>query len=145
MKQIIYTWIDKEKEADLRTIANDPAYEWEHNPEYFEELLYFKRALVAYDEGNVVGYLLFQIIWGNTPFLSQVWIKDSYQGQGIGKEMVDQLEDRLIQEGYDSLTASNEQKNIGAIAFVGKIGFVEIGTLEMSHGPEVFSLKKLAG
>ncbi len=141
MSEIRYEWAQSKE--SLEVIANDAAYEWEHNPEYFSELLHFKRALVAYVGEQPVGYLLFQVIWGNTPFLSQVWIHASMQEKGIGRTMVSMLEERLKTEGYNSLTTSNETKNTGAIQFVEKLGFEEIGTLQMGHGPEVFSIKKL--
>lgn len=143
MNKIIYQWISGEERDALNTITDDPDYEWPHSEDYFEELIHFKRALVAYDGDSPVGYLLFQVIWGNTPFLSQIWINDKYQGQGIGRVMFEQLEERLNDEGYDSLTTSNETKNSAGIGFVQKMGFKEIGTLQMAHGPEVFSLKKL--
>lgn len=143
MTDITYTWISESDRAVLLSIAHDPQYEWEHHEEYFEELIHFKRALVAYDGGIPIGYLLFQIIWGNTPFLSQIWINDQYQGQGIGRILTEKLEERLRLEGYDSLTTSNETKNDAGIGFVKKLGFKEIGTLEMRHGPEAFSIKRL--
>lgn len=136
-------WASETDRGALKTISNNSKYEWHHNLEYFDEVLRFKRALVAYDGESPVGYLLFQVIWGNTPFLSQIWLQDDYQGQGLGKKMVSLLEERLRTEGYDSLTTSNEKKNNDGIAFCKKMGFQEIGVLEMAHGPEVFSIKKL--
>jgi len=143
MNDITYKWISHEEREALHVIANDPHYEWPHNKEYFEELIHFKRALVAYDGDAPVGYLLFQVIWGNTPFLSQIWINSTYHKHGIGKTLLEKLEERLQNDGYDSLTTSNETKNNAGIGFVQKMGFKKIGTLNMSHGPEVFSLKKL--
>ena len=141
MNDIIYTWVTDR--APLEEISNNPKYEWPHNFEYFEELIHLKRALVAHAEGRPVGYLLFQVLWGNTPFLSQIWIDESQQGKGVGKQMVSMLEERLKNEKYDTLTTSNEVSNGAGVGFVSKIGFKTIGTLEMDHGPEVFSLKKL--
>lgn len=136
-------WISESDREALDTISKDSKYQWHHSPEYFEEILRFRRALVAFDSGTPVGYLLYQVIWGNTPFLSQIWLKDDYQGQGLGKKMVVLLEERLRAEGYKSLTTSNEKKNADGVAFCKKLGFQEIGLLEMAHGPEVFSIKQL--
>ena len=115
-----------------------------NNPEsFYLESIENSRLLALEVDKKVVGFLVFQILWGNTPFLALIKISRDFQRQGLGKKMINIFEKKLKKLGFKNYISSSEEINeIGKI-FHKKLGFKNIGSLNMIYGKEIFFIKDL--
>ncbi len=150
---IDYVWASPEQLDDLWQMEQSMGTTWPHPRSYFEECIRYGRVLLANCGGQdgahggqaeTVGYLVYEVIWGNTAFLSLLKIHPRFQQRGIGKKLVSLLEKRLTECGYKSYVTSTELINPYTKNFFPSLGFSHIGELSMQHGVEVFYLKRLA-
>ncbi len=116
------------------------------NPESFmKEEIAAGRVIVAVDgaEDEVIGYGLYQVIWGNNPFLALVKVKPPHQRQKIGTNLVSEIEKKLKKEGFKKLLSSCELDNRVSVDFQKSLGFEPGGSIEMVHGWERFFIKDI--
>ncbi len=59
-----------------------------HPKLFFEESLRYQRLLLTRSDEAPIGYLVYQVLWGNTAFLSLLNLLPAYQRRGIGTSMV---------------------------------------------------------
>lgn len=116
---------------------------YSHREEFFREGLTAGRIIVADQNGTVVGYLIYEVLWGNTPFLALVKVAPESRGQGVGKKLLGALEEKLQKENFAALVSSSEEVNQSGNEYHQKMGFKNIGTVEMIYGKEVFYRKDL--
>ena len=114
-----------------------------HPPSFYEESIAYGRVLVAWDGQTAVAYLIYEVIWGNTAFLSLLKVLPAYQRNGIGKTMIAQLEQRLRKQRFGSYVTSSDESNQSTKRLFPSLGFANIGKLDMAHGGETFYLKHL--
>jgi ribosomal protein S18 acetylase RimI-like enzyme len=101
--------------------------------------------LVAADD-NVVAYLAWTTIW-RLPWIEFVRVLAARRRQGIGRQLVQTLEDRLRATGGFALVSSSAGTDEDAIAWHRAVGFKDGGRIEwkMWSGmpPEVLHYKQL--
>ena len=141
---ISFIWAKAEQLEEVCNLGANFDSQWGHPKIFFEESLQCQRLLLASDGETPIAYLLYQIIWGNTAFLSLLNVLPAYQRKGIGTSMVKLLEVRLADLGFKSYVTSSETTNSNTKRFFPDLGFAQIGELNMHHGGEIFYLKKLA-
>jgi len=91
-----------------------------------ENLIRLGRVSIAESDGNLIGWLRWNLFWDNTPFLNMLYLTEDFRGQGYGREMMQQWESARRLEGYDTVmtsTASDEY----AQHFYQKLGYTSIG------------------
>jgi ribosomal protein S18 acetylase RimI-like enzyme len=140
---IEFTWAFPEHLADILQVQEQSGTSWPHPKSFFEESLVYQRMLLARQDKTPIAYLLYEVIWGNTAFLSLLKVLPDYQRKGVGTSMVKLLEDRLVSLGFKSYVTSSETTNPNTKRFFPNLGFTQIGELQMQHGEEIFYLKKL--
>lgn len=114
------------------------------NPEAFmRESIGSWRVKVFLEQDAVLGYSLYQTIWGNTPFLALVKVFPEHQGKGVGTQLVHEFEKNIKSQWFSSYISSTETSNILSQQFHKKLWFQEIGVLKMEHGDEIFYMKDL--
>lgn len=116
---------------------------YSHSEDFFSEGIKGGRVLLACVGEQVVGYLIYQVIWGNTPFLALLRVLPEFRGQGVGSALLGALEEKLKKVGYSALISSSEKENPDGQSFHQKLGFENIGELEMIFGWEVFYKKRI--
>ena len=117
--------------------------EYSHVDSFFEQGIDGHRVFVAYKDGKPAGYLIWQLLWGNTPFLALLRIIPECRGEGLGSELVEMLCYELKEVGFKALISSSEAVNEGGKKFHEKMGFEQIGELDMIFGKEVFYKRTL--
>lgn len=64
---------------DCVAINTEFQNEYSHPHWFLQESIDHKRVLGAEKDEKIVGYLLYQILWGNTPFLALIKVTRSFQ------------------------------------------------------------------
>lgn len=144
MKNFEIKWADS-ADYELLKLVNQHFQEknYSHTDQFFEQGIEGGMVLVAYFENKPAGYLIYQVLWGNTPFVALLRIMPEFRGEGLGRKLIEISEQKLKGEGYEGFISSSETINDGGKAFHDKMGFVEIGKLQMIHGEEVFYKKMI--
>ena len=144
MKSTIYiaSLSDIESIILINTLI-DPSNDYAHPRKFLEEQISSKRVLLITLWREIIGYLLYQILWGNTPFLAIINISPTYQRQWHGTHLIQSMEIKLKTEGFLSYISSTERINTFSQWFQTSQSLVEIGSLHMSHGEEIFYRKNL--
>ena len=117
--------------------------DYSHDESFFREGLAAGRVLIVDSGDKAAGYLIYQVLWGNTPFLALVRVLPESRGKGIGKKMLSICEEKLKKEGYEAIISSSEKVNKEGNEFHVKMGFEPVGTVQMIYGAEVFYRKNL--
>lgn len=143
IKTINFVWATPDQLDDVWQLQEKSETSWPHPKWFFEESLKQERVLLAQDDKIPVAYLLYQVLWGNTAFLSLVKVLPDYQRNGVGTALVRLLEERLKNLGFKSYITSSETTNVKTRRPLLEDGFIDIGELKMAHGEELFYIKKL--
>lgn len=113
-------------------------------PEAFmHEQVKLERVLVAEKDGTVVGYALWQFMWGNNPFFALLKVLPEFQKNGIGTQLLTAGEAAIKKAGFNSYLSSTELSNEPGQTWHDKNNFTPIGRLGMLHGEELFYKKDL--
>ena len=111
----------------------------------FERKITREELLVADDDG-IVGYLMWTSIW-RLPWIEFVRVLVDHRRRGVGKSLVNGLEDRMRAAGGWMLLSSSSGNDKDAIAWHRAIGFADGGRIEWkmwrSAPPEVLHYKEL--
>lgn len=91
-----------------------------------QALISRNRVLVAEENGEVCGWLRWNLFWDNTPFMNMLFLTERHRGKGMGRAFVTHWEREMKQLGYKIVmtsTASDEY----AQHFYRKLGYETIG------------------
>lgn len=106
-----------------------------------------KEIIVAEYDAAIIGYLKIEYIWSILPYISLIYIKKEFRGNGIGTKMLKFLESFLLSKGYRLLLSSSQVNEIEPQSWHRSKGFEECGILSgINEGGigEVFFKKMLA-
>lgn len=123
---------------DCVAINTEFQNEYSHPHWFLQESIEHKRVLGAEKDEKIVGYLLYQILWGNTPFLALIKVTRAFQKKGIGESLEKALLEKLKTEGYHKIISSTETINNAGRLFHEKNHFIPLGELKMIYGNEIF-------
>lgn len=112
-------------------------------PEELEVNISLGRVLVAEENGQLAGWLRWNLFWDNTPFMNMLFLLEEYRGQGFGGKMVSVWEEQMKAAGYECVmtsTLSNEE----AQHFYRRRNYVDAGALLLPGEPlEIIFVKEL--
>jgi predicted N-acetyltransferase YhbS len=80
--------------------------------------------LVALDEGEVVGCVLFHPEGRDTGRLFQMAVAPSHQKQGLGQKLVRALETEVVRLGFRTVTLHAREDAVG---FYARLGYETVG------------------
>ncbi len=83
-------------------------------------------------EGNVAGYILFSIN-GENSVIELIAVDEKYQGQRVGKALIQTLESLVIDRGINKIKVGTQVNNILATQFYKKMGFEYISCGSIYH------------
>ena len=102
-----------------------------------------KRILILEDNGDLHGWLRWNLFWDNTPFMNMLFVVEPRRGEGLGRKMVLQWEEEMQQLGYESVMTSTACDEY-AQHFYSKLGYETIGGFTPLGDPyELILAKKL--
>jgi amino-acid N-acetyltransferase len=92
---------------------------------FYENLREF---MVIEDDGNLIGAGALHIIWDNLAEVRALAIRETYQGKGLGKRLIDELLQEAKQLEIHQVFALTYQ-----VDFFIRCGFTEVVKEEMPH------------
>ena len=106
-----------------------------------------RRGYVVFDDGKPIGIMRYNLFWDNSPFLTLIYIEESYRRKGFGRQAMLHWEDEMRELGYKMVMTST-QADEQAQHFYRKIGYVDRGCLILDNTPlnqpqEILMLKVL--
>lgn len=100
------------------------------------------RAGVADIMGRIVGFVMYL---DNT--ITELWVDPEYEGQGVGRALVEWIEAEYRSKGYPTITMYCHEKNEDALAFCKKLRFRKASTFQdhkVEGGPvTVYNMLKM--
>lgn len=82
---------------------------------------------VLQDGNRILGVLRWSLFWQMIPFLDLIYIDDACRGMGHGRQMMEQWEREMKEQGYSCVMLST-QADETAKDFYEKLGYRRIGT-----------------
>ena len=106
-----------------------------------------KRCYVLCDDDKPVGVMRYNLMWDYTPFLTLIFVDESYRGKGYGKQALLAWEAEMYEIGYKMVMTST-QVNEEAQHFYRKLGYYDRGGIFLDGTPseqpqEMFMIKVL--
>ena len=101
-----------------------------------------KEIYVVKNNGEIIGWLRYNLFWDNIPFLNMIYVLEDYWKMGIGKGLVKYWENEMKQNGYKNVLTST-QSDEEAQHFYRKIGYKEIGGLKYLNDPFEIVFQKI--
>jgi ribosomal protein S18 acetylase RimI-like enzyme len=119
------------------------------NPELIKSKIKNSEIILAKENSELVGLLRLNYIWSTRPYIEFIFVKQEKRSLGIGKQLLQFLEDYLVNNKYAYLFSSSEEQDIKAIEWHKKNGFIEMGELTDLNLPhdktsEIFFSKKIS-
>lgn len=113
----------------------------------FELKIRDRRGYIISDGDKPVGIMRYNLFWDNTPFLTLIYIEESYQGKSFGKQAMLHWENEMRSLGYEMVMTST-QVNEQAQHFYRKLGYTDRGCLVLDNtlceqAQEIFMIKVL--
>ena len=123
-------------------------YSWlkEHDKHISGEILKIKIDLkeiyVTQEDGELVGWLRYNLFWDNIPFMNMIYFLEEYRKKGFGKKLVEFWEFEMKNNGYKNVLTST-QSNEDAQHFYRKLGYIEIGGFKYFNDPYEIMFHKI--
>lgn len=119
------------------------------NPELIKSKLKNLEIIIAKENSELIGLLRLNYIWSTRPYIEFIYVKQEKRNLGIGKQLLQFLENYLIKNKYSYLFSSSEEQDRYAIEWHKRNGFIEMGKLtdlNLPHDktPEIFFSKKIS-
>ncbi len=114
--------------------------------EFFNKKLKYNEIFVAKVEDKQVGFLIFDYLWSEVPFMASIWIYPNFRKKGIGKSMLNYFEQYLSDNNYSMLFSSSMENAKEAQAWHKHMCFKECGFISEINDDntgEVFFRKSL--
>lgn len=110
------------------------------------QILENREILLAYDNEKNIGYLRYQLFWTRLPYVTLIFVNSEYRKKGVGKKLLEYLENHLRKLGYKRLLSSSTANEPNPNEWHQKVGFREVGKVsELNENKigEIFYLKDL--
>ena len=79
--------------------------------------------------GKLIGYIFLDYIWSSVPFIATIWVLEAYRGQGVGKALLQFIENEVSSHGQKILYSSSQADETAPQEWHRKMGFEECGIL----------------
>ncbi len=140
MEELLIRFAEEEDEGPCARL--DP-----HIPPYFlTRRIEQREVIVAELDGEVVACLRFEFLGAKSPLISLLAVRQDLQGEGIGRHLVEFLEEYLQDLGYNTVMFAAREGSPDLEGWLRRLGFQECGFLSGEHpdgSGEVFYRKTL--
>ncbi|MGQ9807289.1 MAG: GNAT family N-acetyltransferase [Armatimonadota bacterium] len=140
MEELLIRFAEEEDEGSCALL--DPQI-----PPYFlTRRIEQREVIVAELDGEVVACLRFEFLGARAPLISLLAVRPDLQGEGIGRHLIEFLEEYLRDLGYNALMCAAREGSPDFEGWLRRLGFQECGFLSGMHpdgSGEVFFRKSL--
>lgn len=91
-----------------------------------------KYFVISEIEGNIAGYILFSFN-KDISVIELIAVDERYQGQRVGKTMIDTLEYYVIDKGNNKIKVGTQVDNVAAVQFYSAMGFKYVSCGSIYH------------
>ncbi|MBB6638298.1 GNAT family N-acetyltransferase [Cohnella thailandensis] len=102
--------------------------------------------VLAKDDEDLIGYLRVEFLWSKFPYIGLIMVHPDYRGKGLGKGMLQYVEEHLKSKGLRKIYSSSQVNESPPQEWHRKMGFKECGIINgINEGNigEVFFVKEL--
>ena len=109
--------------SDLEALA---AHDHHISRAELEHLISLGRVTVLDIDGELAGWLRWNLFWDNTPFLNLLFLLESHRGKGYGRELMAHWEARMAGLGYNQVMTSTASDDYAQHFYV-RLGYTALG------------------
>jgi GNAT superfamily N-acetyltransferase len=103
-----------------------------------------RRCYILREGEKIIGIMRFNLIFDFIPFLSLMWLEESYRGKGYGTKAMAHWEEEMRGLGHKMIMVST-QVDQNAQHFYRKLGYKDMGTIVMDIPPYEQPLEMFMG
>ena len=104
------------------------------NLDLLKEKIKNKEILLCLENNKIIGLLRFGWLWDMFPFINHLWVVEELRKNGIGKKLVDYLEQITKEKNSNAIFTSTQSDEDGQ-HFWRKIGFEDSGGFTFKKEP----------
>lgn len=116
-------------------------YDKHINKKELKTSISLNRVYVAEIDGELVGWLRYNLFWDNTPFMNMLFVLDGFRGKGLGKQLTAHWEERMRKEGYKKVLTSTVSSECSQHFYV-HLGYRAIGSFLQEGEPLEIIMEK---
>lgn len=109
--------------SDLEALA---AHDHHISRAELENLISLGRVTVLDIDGELAGWLRWNLFWDNTPFLNLLFLMESHRGKSYGRELMAHWEARMAGLGYKQVMTSTASDEYAQHFYV-RLGYTALG------------------
>ena len=129
--------------ADLRDLSWLAEHDHHVSEAELRSLIGQRRILMAEADGEVIGWLRWNLFWDNTPFMNMLYFLESWRRCGHGRKLVGYWEQMMHSQGYERVLTSSQSNEEGQ-HFYRSLGYADAGALLLPGEPlEIIFCKDL--
>lgn len=119
--------IEIEKKEFLTPVTHTPE-EYDFPDKLYEDHWEHAYACGVLENGELVGAIeTVPEVWSNRLRISELWVSDKYQKQGMGHQLIEAAKEQAKKENRRSIILETQSCNVNAIDFYQHEGFTLIG------------------
>lgn len=88
--------------------------------------------LVYVEEKEILGFVTYKIK-DNFAIIGLIAVSQDHQGKGIGKQLIEKVENELINKNINELQIPTQEENRQACGFYEKLGYQQAEKITLSH------------
>lgn len=88
--------------------------------------------LVYVEENEILGFVTYKIK-NNLAIIGLIAVSQDHQGKGIGKQLIEKVENELINKNINELQIPTQEENRQACGFYEKLGYQQAEKITLSH------------
>lgn len=144
LKNLFFMEVRKATVADIEEIYHiNKVIDYGNSKDFIVASILSGFVHVCVVDKQVVWFLLYQMMWWNTVFLSLIKVLPIYQRQWIWSMLLKAFEHDIKESKHTSYISSTQSDSQESRKFHAKHDLHEIGRLDMSHAKELFFKKEL--
>ncbi len=98
----------------------------------YSDIIMKRYSYGAYLDDELVGVVIVDPRrWNESLFIAEIEVSDKYRGEGIGKKLLEKVEEKAIQGGFRAIGLETQNTNVPAIRFFQNSGY-EIAGIDTS-------------
>lgn len=129
---------------DLEAVYEKEEMNNEEDLARYQEMMQLGYSLGAYRNGRLIALVIAEPQhWNNTLMIWHAQVHETYQRQGYGKLLIDQVNDMAWEKGFRATTVETQNTNVPAIHFYRHCGYhiegidISLYSNNHSHDDEV--------